>query len=185
MAYEEPARSRRRRTGMRPHAGVGAALLLAIVAAACSSTSGRATADPAMGRGSTPTSLASTLAGRTIRPPVGWKTVWYHGLGADVPAGWTVAPGDNFVCTFGATPIAYLGPTHVFYPCAMPAPGDAGNDGLWIDASYGSPGMIETSRHGIAVDIGLAADPTIAHQIEASLRYDPSVPDSPTWVTDK
>ena len=64
----------------------------------------------------------------------------------------------------------------------MPAPGRPGNNGLWIDASYGTPGasMIETSVHGIAVDIGLAADPIIAHRIEASLRYDPTAPDSAT-----
>ena len=40
--------------------------------------------------------------------------------------------------------------------------------------------MIATSVHGIAVDIGQAADPIIAHRIEASLRYDLAAPDSAT-----
>jgi len=136
------------------------------------------TGTPTAGSSSTPPSTA----GRIVPPPVGWKSVWYDGVGADIPASWKVASGNSFVCSFGATPVAYLGPTHLFYPCPMPAPGRPGNNGLWIDASYGTPGasMIETSVHGIAVDIGLAADPTIAHRIEASLRYDPSAPDSAT-----
>jgi hypothetical protein len=103
-------------------------------------------------------------------------------VGADIPASWDVTSGTSFVCSFGATPVAYLGPTHTFYPCPMPAQRRPGNNGLWIDASYGTSGasMIETSVHGIAVNIGLAADPIIAHRIEASLRYDPAAPDSAT-----
>jgi len=134
---------------------------------ACSSSSGHA---------------VRATAGQVVRPPAGWKTVWYHGLGADIPESWKVASGNSFVCSFGATPVAYLGPTRIFYPCPMPAPGRPGNNGLWIDASYGTSGkaMIETSVRGIAVDIGQAADPSIAHRIEASLRYDPAAADSPT-----
>ncbi len=103
-------------------------------------------------------------------------------MGADIPASWEVASGTSFVCSFGATPVGYLGPTHMFPPCPMPGPGRPGHNGLWIDASYGTPGasMIETSVHGIAVDIGVAADPIVAHQIETSLRYDPATPDSAT-----
>jgi hypothetical protein len=121
-------------------------------------------------------------AGRISPPPAGWKAVWYDGVGADIPASWEVASGTSFVCSFGATPMAYLGLTHMFYPCPMPAPGRPGNNGLWIDASYGAPGasMIETSVQGIAVDIGLAPDPIVAHRIEASLRYDPAAPDPAT-----
>jgi hypothetical protein len=128
------------------------------------------------------TSTLGSSASRIVPPPSGWKTIWYNGAGADIPASWDVASGTSFVCSFGATPVAYLSPTHTFYPCPMRSPGRPGNNGLWIDASYGTPGasMIETSVHGIAVDIGLAADPIIAHRIEASLRYDPAAPNSAT-----
>jgi len=155
---------------MRPHTKLGAALLAAAVAVgACSSSAARVATGQAGAGGSGP-------------PPAGWKTVWYDGVGADIPASWEVAPGTTFVCSFGATPVAYLGPTHTFYPCPMPAPGRPGNNGLWIDASYGTPGasMIETSVHGIAVDVGLAVDPIIAHRIDASLRYDSAAHDSTT-----
>jgi hypothetical protein len=148
-----------------------AVVLAAVVAAgACSSPAERATTGPAGAGGPAP----------TVPAPPGWKSVWYDGVGADIPAGWEVASGNSFVCSFGSTPVAYLGPTHTFYPCALAAPGRPGNNGLWIDASYGTPGasMIETSVHGTPVDIGLAAQPAIARRIEASLRYNPAKPDS-------
>jgi len=153
--------------------------------ASSSTTASSTTAGTSVTTG-TPTagwsSAPGSSAGRIVLPPAGWKTVWYDGVGAEIPASWEVASGTTFVCSFGATPVAYLGPTHRFYPCPMPAPGRPGNNGLWIDASYGTPSasMIETSVHGIAVDIGLAADPIIAHRIEASLRYDSAAHDSTT-----
>jgi hypothetical protein len=186
--------------GIRPHANLGTVLLAAVLAAgACSSSTGRTPTGQADTGGSGPATVASAaslsitasspttgtsattetpaITATTISPPAGWKTVWYHGVGADIPATWKVASGTSFICAFGATPVAYLGPTHTFYPCPMPAQGRPGNNGLWIDASYGTPSasMTETSVHGIAVDIGLAADPTMALRIEASLRYDPAV----------
>ena len=153
---------------------------------ASSSTSASSLTTGTSATSGTPTAGSSSApgssAGRIVLPPAGWRTVWYDDVGADIPARWEVASGTSFVCSFGATPAAYLGPTHTFYPCPMPAPGRPGHNGLWIDASYGTPGasMIETSVHGIAVDIGLAADPIVAHRIEASLCYDPAAPDSAT-----
>lgn len=185
---------------MRLRISVAATLLAAVFAGACSaptsigpagqsghgkSTAAASTTAPSPASGTFALKRASTThrtGALTVTSPSGWRTVSYHGVVADIPTTWAVLPGTSFVCSFGAAPTAYLGPARTLYPCPTPVLGRPGNNGLWIDASYATAGasIIKSVVHGVTVEIGLSAYPSIARRIEASLHFDPASPHSGT-----
>lgn len=148
----------------------------------------------------------SGVSGEAALRYLGWRVVSYRGVQVQVPKAWPVVDGNHTgSCggTFPSTPTAFLGPDlngapscgAVGYGAKVPPP----PYGVWL--SPGAPQVdgheIHPTRnlsvyqevpgppieiieyHGVAVDIGMGPDPSVARRILDSIRYVSGAPDTP------